>query len=201
MLPPALTVWTPKQACNERLAACDAKYKRLRRLTRDQLEEEVLRAFKINIQVTRICDRSLAAVDTVWSQHQRKAAFPWRDRLLPVLRKSHPRRLDLAYWCGGVLCGLAIARLSDAKTWISITHIEGSPDPSHSLKGLVAPISVAGADIFATFVQREDSQGRLPLVRIMNPLTESIVVYEQCGYSALQTGNGYSYLVPRGEES
>lgn len=182
-----------KVASVQRLEVCATKYNRLRRLTHDLLEEEALRAFRIKILVRNIDDDALAVVDGHWSVIGRKELFAWRDRILPVLLKSHPRALRLALWSEGRLCGLAVARLSDSKAWISLTHIEGSPDSSHPLKGLVAPIALVGADIYRSLVENEDSLGRRTCVRIMNPLAESIDWYAKCGYSTLVRANGYTY--------
>lgn len=163
-------------------------------MTRDLLEEEALRAFRIKIDVCPINDDAHAAIRTTWTPLARKVAFPWEERILPTLHKSHPRRLDLALWCDGHLCGLAVVRLADCKAWLSITHIEGSPDPSHPLKSLVVPLVLVGTDIYGTLVQAHDDARRRPIVRIMNPLKESINWYARCGYSRFTQQNGYSFV-------
>lgn len=180
---------TQKPVPVQHLEACAAKYRRIRRLTRDLLEEEVLRAFRIRLTVEPLEEKALDAVDSEWTPAGRKEPFPWRGDICPRLHKSHPRRLDLAMWCGGRLCGLSVARLSDAKEWVSITHVEGSPHASHPLKGLVAQIALTGADIYASLVQ----PARKPKVRIMNPLPQSMVAYERSGYSVITKANGYWY--------
>lgn len=171
-----------------------AKHKELRRLTRELLQEEALRAFRVRVDVHPIDDDACASIRTRWTPTGRKVAFPWEERILPTLHKSHPRRLDLALWCLGHLCGVAVVRLADCKAWLSITHIEGSPDPSHPLKSLVVPLVLAGADLYGTLIQAHDDAGRRPVVRIMNPLKESINWYASCGYSQFTQANGYSFV-------
>ena len=183
-----------KPASVERLDVCAAKYARLRRLTRDLLEEQALPVFRTRVTVQPVDDSALDVVDMDWTPSGRRIPFAWRERILPVLHKSHPRRLDLAVWCNGQLCGLAVARLSNAKEWVSITHIEGSPHASHPLKGRIAQIVLVGADIYASLVQPD---GRKPQVRIMNPLPQSMVAYERSGYSAVTKANGYWYATCR----
>lgn len=188
-----------KLACDERLLVCVAKYRRLRRHTHELLEEEVLRAFRQKIRVTSLNSDALSAVKSVWMQQARRVAFNWEGRICPTLVKSHPRRLELALWVESELCGLAVARLSDAREWVSLTHIEGAPNPSHPLRGKVVPIALIGADIFGTLVQAEAEMAETPKVRILNPLRESMDWYERCGYSQLIRENGYTYAVPKEE--
>lgn len=177
---------------NAKLLSCAQKYRTMRTSTRDLLEDEALRAFGLRVDVYPVDDAALDAVDR-WNG--RLVAFPWRERLIPVLEKSHPRRLDLALWSGGQLCGLAIARLSDAKEWISLTHAESNPEP-HALKGRVIPLVLTAAQIYATLVQAKDSKNRCPKVRILNPLPEARAWYAACGFGTLVRANGYTFVVP-----
>lgn len=184
---------TTKTVCDGRLEVCCAKHNRLRRLTRSQLEEEIQRAFfGLKVSVEPIGPRALQYVDDVWTPAGRRVAFDWR-RIMRTLEKSHPRRLDLAFWHKGELCGLATARLSDNKLWLSVTHLEGAPN-AHILKRRVAPVALIGADIYAVLIREEDSAKRLPSLRLLNPLAKSIPVYAKCGYDSFHVANGYTFV-------
>lgn len=189
-----------KAICDAELASCIVKYKVLRRRARRLLEEEVLRAFRIKLEVTGISGDEFRAVREDWTPKGRRVEFPWEEEIMPTLCKSHPRRLDLAFWSGKELCGLAAARLSDSKQWLSITFLENSPNPSHALKGVTAPISLVGADIYASLVQ-EASTHKIakPVIRLLNPLKEAMGAYERIGYSVVTQANGYTFATFRGE--
>ena len=183
-----------KRALDDLLRKCCEKHNRIRRLVRTQLEEEIQRAYHgLKISAEPITERALQHVDATWAPAGRREPFDWR-RIDRVGMKSHPRRLDLALWDGQQLCGLMMSRLSDRKEWLSITHLEGAP-VAHSLKGQLAPVAVVAADIYAALIHEEDELGRQPDVRILNPLPQSMAVYERCGYSKLHVANGYRFAV------
>jgi hypothetical protein len=187
-----LPLTASKMASDRKLAQCVIKHKRLRNLTREVLEEEIQRAWHLKIAARPIDEAALAAVDTHWQQ--RHVHFDWHHRILPTLWESHPRRLDIALWCNGELCGLMVARLSDAREWVSITHIEGSPMPIHPLKRLVVPSFLLAADIFASLIAEESTTKTKPRVRVMNPLKPVIAWYQSCGYIQFIQERHYSYL-------
>lgn len=190
-----------KAYCDAELKKCVIKYKTIRRNTRTLLEEEVFRAHRIKSEVRGIDDDALAAVRATWEPLRRAEVFRWQDQMR-IVHQSHPRRLDLALWSGGQLCGLALARLSDNKCWLSLTFIEGSPIPSHPLKGLVVPITLIGADIYSGLVQYEAVQPiDKPQLRILNPLPGAMACYERQGYSEVVPANGYTYAVFKGDPS
>lgn len=177
------------------LIACCERYEEHRRHTYDLLEEHALRALKVRVQTTPITKNALDIVSHQWAG-KRLASWDWEDDVLRVLRRSHPRRLEMAFWVGHELCGLVAARMSDAKEWVSITHMEGSPLPDHQLSRKVAALSIKGADIFSVMAHDEKSSSPRARVRIMNPLENAMACYAHNGYSELHQQNGYSFLVP-----
>lgn len=180
---------------NVELIACAERYEEHRIHTYELLEEHALRALKVRVQTTPITQKALNVVKELWTG-KRLAAWDWEDDVLRVLRRSHPRRLEMAFWVNEELCGLATARMSDAKEWVSITHMEGAPFPEHSLSRRVAALSIKGADIFSIIAHDESSSTSRARVRIMNPLENAITCYAHNGYSELHQQNGYSFLVP-----
>lgn len=184
---------TNKIESDQRLEKCAEKHNRLRRLARNQLEEEIQRAFGgLKISAEPIGERALGQVDMLWTPNGRRERFDWRG-IMRILEKSHPRRFDVSLWHDGNLCGLAAARLADNKGWLSLTYLEGAPF-AHKLKRRVAPVALVGAEIYATLIAEEDANGRLPQLRVLNPLLKSIPVYAASGYSSFHKANGYTFV-------
>lgn len=183
------------------LETCRIKYKAIKRNTFDLIEEEFLRATRLRIDVRSIDDSAFAAIKEDWCRFDRRLPIEWEDEVVPTLRKSHPRALDMAIWREGMLCGLAAVRLSDAKTWLSLSFLEGHPNAGHPLKNKIGPTVVAAMDIYATLIEQHDAKGRKPALRIMRPLPNSVDRYRELGYSEGQTGKGngkkYLYILPR----
>lgn len=181
--------------------ACRYRYSRLRRHTFELVEEEYLRATRLRIDVNSIDDDALRIIRDEWSKHPRRADFDWEGEILPTIRKSHPRAIDIAIWCGGVLCGVAVARLSDSKQWLSLTYLEGSPVPERPLKKQVTPVVITALDIYSSLVHLHDAAQRRPSVRIMRPLPEVLSNYQSIGYDVIHRGKGdgkkYAYIVAR----
>lgn len=164
----------------DRLSICVVKYRRLRTLTRDQLQEEIQRAYMgLKVSVEPITERALAFAECHWAAAGRRQNMDWRN-VMRVLEKSHPRRLDLSFWHATELCGLAAIRLSDNKAWLSVTHLEGAPI-AHVLKKRLATVALIGADIYSALLSSEDAAGRMPALRILNPLPQSMKAYVNCG--------------------
>lgn len=159
-------------------------------MTHDLLEEEALRAFRQKVVVRGLTDEAIAATQQ-WQG--RLHPFDW-ESIRSVLRKSHPDRLELSLWHSGQLCGMASGRVSPSKVWVSLTYIEGSPDPSHALKKRVVPLALVGADIYASLIQHASNLPDKPSVRILRPLPQSMQWYRQQGYSEVYQANGYSFL-------
>lgn len=108
------------------------------------------------------------------------------------VEKSHPRRYEVAIWHNKVLCGVAIGRVCDSKQWLSLTHIEGNPDPNHPLKGMVVPLVVLGAQLYANLAATESVS---PLLRIMNPVPGAVSTYNKAGFTrAVVVKKKYHYL-------
>jgi hypothetical protein len=187
-----------KATNDERLALCVAKYKGIRQQTRELLEEQIFNQTRRKIDVCPVGERVFDAIDAQWQPVGRKVCFPWREDIHKILRQTHPRRLELSLWNGTDLCGVGVARLSDARKWVSVTYIEGSPIRSHPLKGQVVTWVLIAADIFAALVAEACSIHK-PRIRILHPLPESIEWYEQLGYYPVQharaNGKPYTYIV------
>ena len=88
-----------------------------------------------DVMFTHITPKAIRAFQTEWEPTaSRSVGWDWED-----LRQSYgksPARFGLAIWAGERLCGLAIGRLSPAKTIVSVHYVEGSP-VAHPLKNRV----------------------------------------------------------------
>ncbi len=71
-------------------------------------------------------------------------------------RARDPTALCAAMWCQNEqeLCGLTLVRLNGTACWIEM--MEGSPDPSHSLRGLVHLLALELASMYAQATGRRD---------------------------------------------
>jgi hypothetical protein len=79
-----------------------------------------------------------------------KGGFSWT-----VLQRRYckkPRNFHCALWYGEALCGLAVGRLSEGHERLSLHFMEGSPDRDHPLRGNVAVIVFACAELYARAV-------------------------------------------------
>jgi len=153
------------------------RYREHRRHTRVLLEEKALQAWRLRVDVVEIDDDILRRIERDWcAVPSRSVDWDWHLHIMEPLRRSGPRRLDLAFLVRGELCGLAVARVSRRKRWISLTHVEGSPCDDHPLKGRVLPLAELGLYIFRSQICDKDrhlSTG----IRALNPLDDVVPYY------------------------
>jgi hypothetical protein len=101
------------------------------------------------LELTSILEPQLCAAEAWHGHPNRLVDWDWR-RLLHKFRKK-PKRMDVAFYCRGVLCGLMIASISRGKVAINIRFVEASPDPMHPLKGSFLFLALMQAELFARF--------------------------------------------------
>jgi hypothetical protein len=81
------------------------------------------------------------------------AAEPWRtlgravDWSWRVLARRPTHQVRTAIWHGDRLCGLMCGSAGEAA--VVLRYLEGAPDSAHPLKGRVADIGVATAEVYA----------------------------------------------------
>ncbi|MDM9653354.1 hypothetical protein QU755_18290 [Pseudomonas wenzhouensis] len=108
-----------------------------------------------------------------WRLHpDRQVGWCWRA----VLRQERKvyKRFEVALWHGGVLCGLMVCRVSDARVNINVKFIEGPPF-DHPLKGTLLQLAVAQAEVYAGVIGASS-------VAIHKPIPEIAHLYEALGY-------------------
>jgi len=144
------------------------------------LEEELLVSFRLRVDVSAIDDDVLRKVRTDWGNHpERMTNWDWDTGICAPFRNAGPRGLDFALMVHGSVCGLAVARLSPRKRWISLTHIEGAP-AQHELKGHVLAIVIRAMHIYRAVISANFEAEKIG-VRILNPLSDAVEWYQRQG--------------------
>lgn len=111
--------------------------------------------------------------------------WPWD--LLRRRFASRPRSFHCAVWCGNVLCGFGIGRVSKGRTRLTLHYIEGSPDPKHPLRGNIMLLIVTAAIYYARAVGAER-------VLLKDPLQAVQPLYARFGFGVAETEKGIVYF-------
>jgi hypothetical protein len=171
-------------------------YKNICADVRLMLSDAVLQERRIRVEVRPI--NTDAVCDShAWPQAARHVNWDW-EQIRRKLFTYGPRTLGLAFYAGYPgkprLCGLAAAQVSPHARWLSLTHLESSPEPGHPLKGLVLPMAMLGLSLFKTQVSTEETAKRIGL-RVLNPLPDALDCYCRSGYTGLVREKNLSYIV------
>lgn len=172
--------------------AAIARYRHYRKMARELLEEQLLAEFRMRIDVIAIDDDILRKARRDWYfDTNRRVNWDWESQILAPARKRGCRGIELALVVQGKLCGLAVAKMSRRRKWLSLTHIEGAPTP-HPLKGEVLPIVLAALSIYSALivVDEEDvndgekigEKNRIG-IRVLNPTNDAMPRYRKAGYN------------------
>lgn len=113
-----------------------------------------------------------------------KGGFPWRVLQRQYCRK--PRNFHVALWYEDELCGLAVGRVSEGHENLALHFMEGSPDPEHALRGNVADVVFACAQLYARAV----GAGWLVL---KNPDRNLESFYQELGFGLAYEERGTRY--------
>ncbi|WAC72090.1 hypothetical protein OU995_21350 [Roseateles sp. SL47] len=167
---------------NEEHREVAARYKAHRKFVREVLEEQLLSEYRFRIDVGTIGDDVLRKARRDWYGHEkRRVNWDWENEILVKHYRRGPRGIEFSLSVEGQLCGLAVARVSRHKHWLSVTHLEGAPG-THRLKGKVLPIMVQGFQMYSAQISRDDEEQ--PGLRLLNPTDDAMVRYRQAGYNA-----------------
>lgn len=101
------------------------------------------------LQLTTILEPQLQDAEAWYGYPGRLVEWDWRT-ILHKFRKK-PKRLDVAFYCKDVLCGLMTASISRGRVGINIRYVEGNPDPTHPLKRNFLYLALWQAELFGTF--------------------------------------------------
>lgn len=137
----------------------------LRQQARDLLQSYILAIAPPETVLTDINDEALDQAD-------RWGGFSWGYIARKFRRR--PRRMELAIWFKGELCGIACGRVSNRRVVASIHYLEGNPR-AHPLKGLIAPIATRFLDTVGILLGCSETS-------IQNPVAELVDFYKYLGY-------------------
>lgn len=102
-----------------------------------------------------------------------RGGWNWAEDAASYMRKADS--FHLAIWSGQKLCGLAVGAPTTGHKSLAIHAFEGSPDPTHPLKGSVLALVLEAADAYARVL------GATRL-RLQWPASELIATYERLGF-------------------
>lgn len=166
---------------SQRVQAAE-RYRRYRDHTRELMEEELLHALRRRVDVLSIGNDVLRKVRRDWyAASLRRVSWDWEQDIMKPLWSYGERTYNAAFEVNGQLCGLMTARVSPAKRWISLTHLEGSPAPDHPLKGLIVPLAIRSLLVFRGVICC-NGNAKSTGVRILRPLEDAIKCYADAGF-------------------
>lgn len=114
-----------------------------------------------------------------WHEHpSRLVAWDWRT-ILHKFRKK-PRRLDVAFYCREILCGLMTASISRGRVSINVRYVEASPDKNHPLKRNFLFLALRQAELFAVF-------SKCKTVSVSQPNPILVNTYKALGYGLVES--------------
>jgi hypothetical protein len=182
-------------------AGAKERYKRGRSQTRELIEEEALTAYRFRVDVSAIDDDILRRFHRDWvGQPGRHVDWNWEQDIVPQLVSYGPRTFSAAFLVKGQLCALMAARLSPAKQWLSLTHLEGAPT-DHPLRGKVIPLAIRAMFVFRAVISEKDQAEKTGL-RILRPLEDALDCYRGAGFATVAKAKKDSAIVveqPRAE--
>jgi hypothetical protein len=149
-------------------------YRLIREASHALVEEQVLREAGRHIKITNITLGDIDEISRKWKGRR----YPWNWFEFKMKFRHIPYRFEMAIRCQGELCGVAIGKASrgkEHKRHVSAYFLEGNPDGNHPLKGLVAPIVIAGLERYAVMLGCE-------YIRLVNPLPEVLPRYRNLGF-------------------
>ncbi|MCD5976779.1 hypothetical protein ALP94_03912 [Pseudomonas savastanoi pv. glycinea] len=102
------------------------------------------------INLASISEAELKLAD-LWVGHPgRRVEISWRE--IMYRHRKTPKRIDVAFYCADVLCGMMIATISKARVNVNMTYVEANPDPSHPLKSNFLLAATLQAELFAQLI-------------------------------------------------
>jgi hypothetical protein len=161
--------------------ATEARYAGYRATSFRKAEELLRPVAPVPLSLRPLTPEALAAFDTGWrGSPERRYPWPWPE-MAGDYRRNEPDRFEVAVWSGEALCGLCLGKLRAG--YCGGDYLEGSPLPTHPLKGFVLPTVLTALTAYAVALRRKH-------IRLINPLPEMVPRYEILGFVLVR---------PRGE--
>jgi hypothetical protein len=131
------------------------------------------RARKLNTEAVRFDPITPAAI-TACLPWLEAALFPWES--VSNWKCKDAKGLDLAIWYEQKLCGLCYATPRKSAICIKIILLQGHPDRSHPLRGLIAPMALLATDTYARMLGCKE-------IEIQDPGPNVVPYYQNLGFS------------------
>jgi len=126
---------------------------------------------KLSEQSARLRGLYIGPIDAgairAWRDAWHGMGFDW-EVIVRAYRKRYAR-FDTAIWSDGNLCGLAIGRVSPARTAISVNFVQGAPY-AHALRGDILSITVDVALMLGKFYDSTIVRFTEPVPRVRDML-------------------------------
>lgn len=113
------------------------------------------------------------AIDASY-QWEEAGSYPWE--CIQEWKRKDAKGFDLALWYGQELCGLCYATPRKSVIQIKVVLLQGKPDRTHPLRGLVAPLSLLATDFYARML-------RCTEIEIQDPDAGAIRYYLALGFT------------------
>ncbi|ELQ8317721.1 hypothetical protein B382_19160 [Stutzerimonas stutzeri B1SMN1] len=133
------------------------------------MEDQALQTAGIDVSQIRFEPITNNAVDASLMWGEEATLFPWED--VRIWKASDTKGIDISLWFGIELCGMAYATPRGSNLCIKVILLEGKPDRTHPLKGLVAPLVLLAIESYASLLgcveieMHDPSSGALPWYR------------------------------------
>jgi len=127
----------------------------------------------IDVKLVRFEPVTHAAIDAsyLWDEG---FSYPWE--CIQEWKSKDAKGFDLALWYGRELCGLCYATPRKSVIQIKVVLLQGKPERTHPLRGLVAPLSLLAIDFYARML-------RCTEIEIQDPDTGAIRYYLELGFT------------------
>ncbi|WP_095126949.1 N-acetyltransferase [Pseudomonas sp. Irchel s3h14] len=142
------------------------------------------RTLKIDVSAVRFEPITATAIEKchLW---EGAAIYAWDH--IPDWKRKDAKGLDLAIWYEQNLCGLCYATPRRSAICLKVILLQGDPDKSHPLRGLIAPIAILAADFYARMLGCRE-------IEIQDPDPNVVFYYLELGFEFDQTNRLVIYL-------
>ena len=128
------------------------------------------------INLATISEVELEIADLWVGYPGRRVEISWREII--YRHRKTPKRIDVAIYSRGVLCGMMVSTISKARVNVNLTYVEANPDPFHPLKSNFLFVATLQAELFAQAIDAKSTS-------ISKPDRNLIDAYKKLDYRPL----------------
>jgi hypothetical protein len=145
----------------------------------EKVAEVFSQGLQQNVKVTQITPFARRVWTESWMpiNHRQppNGGWDWLYKYQASEKKYRKYLMGIAIWESSKLCGLALCSRSRGGDNLSIHYIEGSPDNSHPLKGMIF-------SIVDNICQEYAMQTEVKSIRVLEPVDDLVDFYKSYGY-------------------